>query len=274
MPADAAGAARADRCGLARDGVVLLAGLLDRAWCVRLREAIERCRAAPGPHYGVLSSPGAPRVDSDLFRWGDDPDLRAVTHDSPLVDAAATLLGADAVVLIEDQWFASDAGATTPSPWHQDEPYYRLDRPFLTIWVTLDDIGPGNSLRVVPGSHATGTTYEMVEFSATSSTIVAGEVAGIDRRTVPDIDVDADGVRAWSLAAGDAIALDSRALHATGPDALAAPFRRLSTRWAAPDTRYRTRGAGAAAFWDIVPHGLTEGDLLAGQAFPLVSSRR
>jgi hypothetical protein len=267
VPAERTWAVR--RAALRDDGVVVVPGLLDDGWCRRLRDAIGRCRTAPGPHYGVLSPPGRPRVDSDLFRWGDDADLHAVTHDSPLVDAAAALLDDDAVVLVEDQWFASEPGATTPSPWHQDEPYYRLDRPFLTIWVTLDDIGVGSSLRVVPGSHL-GPTYGMVEFSATSSTIDDN-----DRTTdlpVPDVEADPDGyaVRAWTLRAGDAIAIDSRTLHATGPDALAGPFRRLSTRWASAATRYRRRDHGAAAFWDVLPHGLEDGDPLAGDVFPLV----
>lgn len=258
------------RDALRDDGVVVVPGLLDDVWCARVRAAIGRCRIDPGPHYGVLSPPGRPRVDSDLFRWGDDADLHAVTHASPLVDAAAALLAEDAVVLVEDQWFASDPGATTPSPWHQDEPYYRLDRPFLTIWVTLDDIGVGSSLRVVPGSHL-GPTFGMVEFSANAATIDTGTPAPTG--PVPDIEADRDrhGVRSWTLRAGDAIALDSRTLHATGPAALPGPFRRLSTRWASPGTRYRLRDHGAAAFWDMLPHGLGDGDPIAGDVFPLVS---
>lgn len=253
---------------LRRDGAVVLRELLDDAWCARMRTAIDRCRATPGPHYGVLSPSGRPVVDSDLFRWGDDPDLHAVTHDSPLVEAAAELLGSDEVVLIEDQWFASAPGAATPSPWHQDEPYYRLDRPFLTIWVTLDDIGADTSLRVVPGSHATGRIYGMVEFSANTNTIDPDSICV----PVPDIDADpaGHGVRSWTLRAGDAIALDSRTLHATGAQPLDGPFRRLSTRWASPDTCYRTRGEGAAAFWDMISHGRSDGDAIACDAFPLV----
>ena len=84
------------------------------------------------------------------------------------------------------------------------------------------------------------------------------------RRPIPG------AVRTWSLRAGDAIALDSRTLHATGRGALAGPFRRVSTRWAAPATRYVDRPDGTAAFWDLVHHGLVDGDPLACDAFPLV----
>ena len=257
------------RAALSRDGAVVVRSLLDGDWCDRLHTAIERCRRAPGPHYGVLSPPGRPRVDSDLFRWGDDPDLHRLTHRSPLVDLAATLLDSDEVVLIEDQWFASAPGATTPSPWHQDEPYYRLDRPFLTVWVTLDDIDEAASLRVVTGSHGAGVTFAPAEFSATGTTI---DTAATGLEPVPDVDADPGRfpVRSWELRAGDAVAIDSRTLHATGTGSLSRPFRRVSTRWATPATQYHERGAGTAAFWDVLPHGLHEGEPIAGDVFPLV----
>jgi len=262
-----------DRRHLLDDGVAVRRGLLDDGWCRRLHRAIERCRRAPGPHYGVLSKPGAPMVDSDLFRWFDDDDLAELTHGSPLTGWAAELLGTSQVVFLEDQWFASEPGAQTASPWHQDHPYYRVDRPFLTIWVTLDDVGPEASLRVVPGSHATGRIYAPVEFSATAATVGSSSSGIAELPVVPDVDAQPDdfAVRAWTLRAGDAIALDSRTLHATGRRGSdAGPFRRVSTRWAAPETRYVDAGPTVATFWDLLPHGLQPGDLLACPTFPLV----
>lgn len=262
---------------LADVGVVVVRSLLDDTWCSRLHTAIVRCRQSPGPHYGVLSEPGAPLVDSDLFRWSDDPTIRELTHASPLVACAAALIGESEVVLIEDQWFSSEPGAVTSSPWHQDEPYYRLDRPFLTIWVTLDDVTADASLRVVPGSHSTGVMYAPVEFATSRSTIGGSETAGQRLEPVPDIDAAPElfGVKSWDLRAGDAVCIDSRTLHATGIDAVAdGPFRRISTRWASKATRYRTRSTTTASFWDELPHGLTEGDLIAGDVFPVVSASR
>jgi len=259
----------ADRRQLDEVGVVHMPGVLDAAWCARLHAAIERCRADPGPHYGVLSCPGEPTVDSDLFRWFDDPDLRAAAHDSPLPALAAALIGEAAVVLIEDQWFASAAAATTPSPWHQDDPYYNIDGGFLTIWVALDDAPADAALRVVPGSHRWGRLFAPVEFSATSTTIGA---AG-DLDPVPD--VDGEPLRyetvGWDVAAGDAIALHSRTLHAAGGVPVAdRPFRRLSTRWAGGDARYVERGPHVASFWHVLPHGLRPGDRLACDVFPVI----
>jgi hypothetical protein len=262
--------ADAGRTRLADQGVVVVRSLLDAAWCRRLGAAIDRCRRDPGEHYGILSPDDLPLVDSDLFRWSDDPTLRELTHESPLPACAADLLGHEQVVLIEDQWFSSAPGARTPSPWHQDDPYYNLDRPFLTIWITLDDIGSDLSLRVVPRSHTTGHLYAPVEFSAKASTIGDGS----SLQPVPDIDGRPSDhqVLSWDLQAGDAVAIDSRLLHATGRGTLADRwFRRVSTRWAAPDTRYLDRGPQVAKFWQMLPHGLADGDLIAGDVFPLIT---
>lgn len=251
-------------------GAVHVSGVLDDRWIVRLHAAIERCQAAPGEHYGVLSRPGEPVVDSDLFRWFDDPDLHAVVHDSPLPALAGALLGAEEVVAVEDQWFASAPGATTASPWHQDDPYYNIDPGFLTVWVALDDAPAASALRVVPGSHRWGRLFAPVEFAASRSTI--GAPGALE--PVPDVEDGPFEVRGWDVAAGDAIALHSRTLHAAGGAPIAGrPFRRLSTRWAAGDARYRDRGPHVASFWSTLQHGRVDGDLLACDTFPIVWRR-
>jgi Phytanoyl-CoA dioxygenase (PhyH) len=258
----------AARAAFEVDGYVHIADVLDEQWCERLRRAIAHCRAHPGSFHGVLSKPEEPLVDSDLFRWFDDPDIAAAMRTSPLPALACELFGEGAAVLIEDQWFASDAGARTPSPWHQDDPYYNVDQPILTLWVALDDAPAAASLRVVPGSHHWGRTYAPVEFSSSSVTIGANEAL----LPVPAIDDDPTyEVRGLAVRAGGVIALDSRLLHATGTTAIEdRPFRRLSTRWARPGTRYTERGSQVATFWAELDHGLVDGDLLACDTFPLV----
>ncbi len=268
MPADPMPSER--RAELEARGVVVVPHLLDEQWCRRLHAAIDRCRTSPSQFYGVLSGPDELRVDSDLFRWFDDPDLAEVTRSSELPGLAAELVGSHSAVLIEDQWFASEPGAVSASPWHQDHPYYNLDRPFVTIWVTLDDVDADAALRVVAGSHAAGVTYAPIEFSATSATI-GGQS---DLEPVPDVDADPERfpVTTWDLRAGDAVAIDSRTLHATGVrESADRDFRRISTRWAHPNTRYLDLGEQAAVFWKRLPHGLATGDPVAGEVFPLIT---
>jgi ectoine hydroxylase-related dioxygenase (phytanoyl-CoA dioxygenase family) len=257
------------RSGWRDDGAAVVRGVLDEATCARLRVAIDRTRAAPSEHYARLSADGEAVLDSDLFRWRDDPAIADVVLGGALPALAAAILGTTAVVFVEDQWFASAPGATTLSPWHQDAPYYNIDGEFVTLWVALDPAGPGAALRVVRGSQS-GPEFAPVEFATTRATI--GDTAD-DRRAPPPADPERHGatVLRWTVAAGDVIALHSGALHAAGGEATPDRWlRRLSVRYAHPEARYVDRGPTAASFWRTLPHGLADGDLLTCPTFPLV----
>lgn len=250
------------------DGAVLVPGAVDEATCAAICDGIVRSRTRTSPFYGRLSREGEPVVDSDLFVWMTDPDYRAAVLGGPLPALAAELLGTADVVFVEDQWFESTPGAATPSPWHQDAPYYHIDRPFLTLWLALDDAPASAALRVVAGSHRSGAWYAPVEFSTTL--VTTGGSATLP--PAPDADADPElPVRRFDVRRGDVIALHSDALHAAGGTALPHTFRRLSTRWASPDARFLDRGPQAASFWGILPHGLRDGDPIAGAQFPLLA---
>lgn len=195
------------------------------------------------------------------------PGLRAVAFDSELPRLAMRALKRDGVVLMEDQWFASEPGGGTPSPWHQDEPYHPLDTPFLTTWLPLDPLPLGYGMRVVPGSHR-GRIDAPIEFSANQETLSGGSDALASLPDAADIALTELEPR---LEPGDVLLLDSRTLHAVagGPPHLS---RRLSLRWAHPETQLRHRAWPTASFWNELNHGLVEGNRLGGPAFPILRS--
>jgi hypothetical protein len=255
---------------LLADGAVHLPAAIDRTHCAVVCELIDVCRAAPGPHYGVLSTPGRPVVDSDLFRWLDVKSLAEVLFLSALPALAADLLGSDDVVFVEDQWLASEPGADTPSPWHQDAPYYNIDGEFVTLWLALDDAPAAAALRAVPQSHTWGRTFASVAFADSMTT---DDGAG-DLDAVPPAHELDDRAIGWDVQVGDVIALHPLTLHSAGRAVLSDRwFRRLSTRWASPTALYVDRGEQAAAFWSMLPHGLRPGDALACDTFPLLRPR-
>lgn len=250
---------------IAERGVALVAGLIDEAACGQLIEAIEYCRAHPGGNFRTLSPEGRPVVQSDLFRWRDVPAIRDVAMEGALPRLAAEVFGTDEVILLEDQWFYSEEGSGTPSPWHQDHPYHPLEPWFLTIWIPLDPVPGPVGIKAVPGSHK-GDVYAPVEFSAGKATLDAG---GIVLRPVPDIDADPEryGVFEPATKPGDGVLLDSRALHAAG-GFCAATFRRVSIRYAPPSTRIRLRPWPIASFW--AEHNLKNDEILPEAAFPRI----
>ena len=250
---------------IARDGVAHVPGVIDPAACAELIAAIEHCRAHPGPNFRTLSPEGRPVVQSDLFRWRDVPAIRALAREGALPRLAAEVFGTDEVILLEDQWFFSEEGSGTPSPWHQDHPYHPLEPWFLTIWIPLDPVPGPVGIKAVPGSHMRDV-YAPVEFSAGKATLDAGSIV---LRPVPDIDADPEryGVCEPATAPGDAVLLDSRTLHAAG-GLCEATFRRVSIRYAPPSTRIHLRPWPIASFWG--EYAPKSGERLPQDAFPLI----
>ena len=254
------------------DGVVHVPGAF-ADWVEPLRAGVDTALATPGVHTRRLSADDAPApVTSDILRWRDITPFERFVRAGGVAALAATVLDADAVVFLQDQWFVKEAGATTASPWHQDGPYYNVDGPMCTIWVALDDHPRDVSLELVRGSHRWGTRYgtrEFVQAGAAPSTVGAS-----DDPAVPDIDADRGcyDVVGFDLAAGDAIVFDAGTLHgAPGNGHLDRPARRFSTRWTTPAARYGDTGPGAAAFWTQMGHGLVDGDPFTGEWFPTVT---
>lgn len=262
-------AAASENLTVAEDGVAQVRGLIGADQQAELRDAIEYCRANPGPNFRTLSPEGRPVVQSDLFRWADVEAIRRVAMEGPLPRLAADVLGTKDVILLEDQWFYSASGSGTPSPWHQDHPYHPLEPWFLTIWIPLDPVPGPVGIRAVAGSHR-GDVYAPVEFSAGKATLDAGDIV---LRPVPAIDDDPETFPVFvpETDPGDAVLLDSRTLHAAG-GLCAATFRRLSIRYARPDTRFRPRPWPVAAFW--AEHDTRDGGSLSPSAFPLISPAR
>jgi hypothetical protein len=86
--------------------------------------------------------------------WKYDERFRAIGLDRRIAHLAGQLLNTDDLLLFEDNVVVKTAGYGTLS-WHQDYSYWPIATPnAITVWIALDDVGPGNGgLQVVPGSH-------------------------------------------------------------------------------------------------------------------------
>ena len=252
---------------IAADGMAFVRSAVPADEVEALKAAIEYCREHPGPNFRTLSREGQPVVQSDLFRWHDVPAIRRLAFEGTLPRLACAAFGTDRVILLEDQFFYSEQGSGTPSPWHQDEPYHPLEPWFLTIWVPLDPYPASIGIKAVPGSHL-GDIYAPVEFSAGKATLAAG---AFTLEPVPDIDAAPHRfpVVVPDAAPGDAVLLDSRTLHGAG-GRCEATFRRMSIRYAHPDTVYKARPWPVAAFW--APHEVEQkyGQRIESAAFPII----
>jgi len=254
---------------LEADGYAFVPKVLDDAACDALAKAIAASQRNPGPTFRTLSPKGQTVVQSELFLWPHDGAMKALTTSGSLPRLAAQAFGTSSVILMEDQWFYSEAGASTPSPWHQDHPYHPLEPWFLTIWIPLDDPPGDVGLKVSAGSHG-GPLYGPVEFSAGAPTLGAAEAA---LRPVPDVDAAPDTWQVITPPAkrGDAILMDSRTLHAAG-GLCEATFRRISIRYAHPDTRVKPRSWPVAEFWSHHAISREPGASIASPDFPEIQA--
>jgi ectoine hydroxylase-related dioxygenase (phytanoyl-CoA dioxygenase family) len=115
--------------------------------------------------------------------WEDHPELRALTFHARVGQAAAELLGADAVRLWHDQALFKRAGGRGTDP-HQDQPYWPIaETRTITAWVPMHgSTFASGAMGYLPGSHRTGLHRFQNIFHAedAQSLLDAPEVAGIE----------------------------------------------------------------------------------------------
>lgn len=87
-----------------------------------------------------------------LFDWAD-----RIVHDARVLDAVEDLIGPDILVYHSTTWI-KEAQSEAYTLWHQDGPYFFLDRPLhVTGWVALSDAtAEAGCVHVLPGSHKLG----------------------------------------------------------------------------------------------------------------------
>ena len=108
-----------------RDGVVCLRRAFDPTWVERMRAAVERDLASPGPHAtNFAEGSTAGKFFGDMFMWKYDPEFRDAALASPAPAIAARLMDSTTADFVYDQLFVKEPGTAHPTPWHQDQPYW------------------------------------------------------------------------------------------------------------------------------------------------------
>ena len=140
---------------LARDGQVVVRGLLDPTVVARFRSIVN---AALPTAYKVELPPGnetyQAAFDQYMNLWQSDSAVRELTLHPELARTAAALLGVDAVRVYHDQALYKVAGGGH-TPWHQDQWYWPLDTDrTITMWLPLHDVEPEmGDLEFAAGTH-------------------------------------------------------------------------------------------------------------------------
>ncbi|MEM1141974.1 MAG: phytanoyl-CoA dioxygenase family protein [Pseudomonadota bacterium] len=246
------------------NGVVMLPKVFSMKWIEDLRKETERAMDAPGP-FAEEYAKGAGRFFGDLDVARRHEGFARFVFESPAARIAGKIMGTSRVNFFYDQLLVKEPGTEERTPWHQDQPYWAVGgRDVVSIWLPLDPIAADSSLRYVAGSHR-WTEFNPQHFSDGS----AYEGTGLP--TLPDIDRNAENydIRSWDMEPGDCLLFQAMIVH--GAPGNLSPNRRraLATRWTGNDARYVVR-EGEQGYPTFDP-GLTQGDPMTCQAFPLIS---
>lgn len=220
------------------NGVVVLRNVLDRKMLDLLERGIEYNIRHPSPLAKIASSPDncdPGEFWEDFCNWQRIPEYRIVLCESALPQIAADLLrmGSEQTIrLYHDHILVKTAGTQQITPWHQDQPYYNITgMDNVSFWIPLDEVSKENSLRVVPGSHRSGTWYLPRTFQTQQALwFPEGSLP-----EVPPVD-ESHSVLAWALQPGDVIAFHMLTIHgALGSSRLR---RVMGARYMGNDTQW------------------------------------
>ena len=251
----------------ARDGAVVIRGLLSAPEIERLRGGIDANLAAPSANAKVASDPNDPgRFVEDFCTWQHNPDYRDVIFTSALPACAAALMQSDCVRLYHDHMLTKEAGTRAPTPWHQDQPYYNIDgKQVLSFWIPVDPVPRAASLDFVAGSHLGPWLMPRSFLDHQATWFPEGSLAEL-----PDIDAAPDKHRiiGWDIEPGDAIAFHMLSLHRAAGSATRR--RVFSLRCTGDDVRHAPRSWRTSPEFEGLAKRLAVGAALDDPLFPLI----
>src|SRR5579871_554518 len=123
----------------ARDGVVMLPGVLDAAALADALAAYEWSLANPGPGASRFAQATQSTFYQDLYNPNVLSGYRPMLERSPIPTLLTGLWGAGDVWFMYEQVFLKEGGETRRTPWHQDSSYLAIAGPHLAVaWITFD----------------------------------------------------------------------------------------------------------------------------------------
>lgn len=242
----------AARDSFQQNGVVCLRGVIGDEWLDRARRGIAQSIAHPGPFFRDQTPEGSPaRYVFDYWNWPNIEAFRELVTASPFGGMIASLLAAERVYMLMDNWFLREAGATNGAPWHHDEPYFDFDGGRkCVLWFPLEPATRDEGLTFLGGSHRWGKLFMPQNFREHRP--FDGNMSGYHE--TGDFDVYSDHLLSWNVDPGDCLVFDFRTLHrATNQtDPLPRTIHRMSLRYGDQDVSFKPRGEWTAEITDYL----------------------
>lgn len=222
-----------------RDGVVVLRGVLPKPWLDMLAAGVEENMLKPGP-YGKDHAESGSAYFGDYVNWQRIPVYRDIASQGPLGAVAGQLMASSHVQLFHEHVLVKESGNSSPTPWHQDQPYYCVDgQQTVSMWVSMDPVIEAVCPRFLAVSHLGEKLFVPKRFK--SGMALEGDTSEYAPFDGVDEDREAARLRYWALEPGDLVAFNFKTLHNAPPNPSRNRRRVVSFRFTGDDCRYAVR---------------------------------
>lgn len=250
------------------NGAVLLKGIF-KDYVEEARQAIEENKAKPSWRERTYNpDDGSAPFFQDYVVWDQFDGYRSLVKNSPMAEAAATLMQSKTARIFHDHILVKEPGNSIETPWHQDQPYYLVEgEQTVSFWVPLDPIPRDRTIEYIAGSNRWNKNFRPDRFDGTP--LFEDDIA----EAVPDVEANRDSldVIGWEVEPGDAVAFSFKTLHGAPANSSDTRRRVVSIRWVGDDAKFADRlGATSPAFPDLE---YTAGDKFEGDEFPVIFER-
>jgi ectoine hydroxylase-related dioxygenase (phytanoyl-CoA dioxygenase family) len=255
----------------ARDGVVVVRGIVSPTEIEGLKAAVDQVMASPSSRSNVASRPDDPGCYfEDFCRWQDMPALRQVALESALPHAAATLMDSVSARFYHDHILVKEAGTTQRTPWHQDQPYYNVTGRGISAWVPIDEVPKAGSPEFWAGSHLGPWRLPRTFLDEEAKWFPEGSLA-----EMPDIEADrsAYDIRQWQLSPGDALFFSFQAVHSAPGFPFDHRRRVVAFRYLSAEARHAVRPWATSPDFPGLADELDDGAPMDHPLFPLAWPR-
>jgi ectoine hydroxylase-related dioxygenase (phytanoyl-CoA dioxygenase family) len=255
----------------ARDGVVVVRGVVTPAEIDLLVAGVDKVLASPSPRSNLASSPGDPGCFvEDFCRWQDVPEIAQVALESALPEAAATLMDSVSARFYHDHVLVKEAGTTQRTPWHQDQPYYNVTGRGISAWVPIDPVPKGGSPEFWAGSHLGPWRMPRTFLDQQAKWFPEGSLVEI-----PDIEGDrsAYDIRQWQLSPGDALFFSFQSVHSAPGFPFDHGRRVVAFRYLSAEARHAVRPWPTSPEFAGLADELEDGAPMDHPLFPLAWPR-
>jgi len=254
-----------------RDGAVCIRGLFNAEELHLLSEGIEHNLKHPSPRSKVASRDDDPGFFiQDFCNWTELAHYKNFIFSTPIGEAAAKLTQSKTIRLHHDHMLTKEGGTQSPTPWHQDQPYYNIDgQQTVSFWIPVDPVSLHSTLQFVAGTHRGPWLMPRSFMNQEAKWFPEGSL-----EELPDFEADPDRYKilGWEMQPGDCVAFNMLTVHSSRGTEPNRRRRAFSVRVVGDDVRHAPRRWVTSPNFPGLEEQLATGAPLDHPLFPLLYS--